>query len=186
MGTVVALESRGGVAIAGDRLAVEGETVASQRARRVFDFGTVGAGVVGETGDIQAFRRRLEDELRTVRTDNEGEVGIDKLARIAARQAREANVSAAVVTRDSDGIARLREVGPDGQVFENSLVALGVGAELAFGQLEAIDPDIGADEAASAVADILEIVAKRDTSSGDDIDVWSLSSSPAGENGEEA
>lgn len=185
MGTVVALESRGGVAIAGDTRAVDGETVTGQRVQRVFDLDGIGAGIVGNTGDIQEFRRHLEDELQTLRIDDGDEVGIDKLARIAARQAEKTNVSAAVAARDSDGTPRLREVGPDGQALESSTVALGEGAEVAFGRLETIDPDIDIDETVSQVSDVLEVVAERDASTGGGIDVWSLSNSPGTENGDE-
>jgi proteasome beta subunit len=177
MGTVVALESRDGVAIAGDTRVVDGETVTSQTVQRVFDFDTIGVGVVGKTGDIQEFRRYLEDELRTVRAEQEGEVKIDELARIAARQAEKTNVSAAVATHDSEGVARLREVGSDGQILETRKTALGSGAKMAFGQLETIELDVGLDEAISNTTDLIENVKRRDTDSGGDIDVWSLPNS---------
>lgn len=184
MRTVVALDAREGVVIAGDTRAVTGGTVTSQHVQRVFDLEDVGVGVVGDTGDIQTFRRRFEDELRTARFDDPGNVTVDKLARIAARQAEGTNVGAVVATHDADGTARLREVGADGQVLETEAMALGTGAEIAYGRLETVDSDVGIDDAISTVSEILETVRSRDSESGGDIDVWSLRDEGEAANGQ--
>lgn len=182
MGTVVALASQGGVAIAGDRQAVDDGTVTSRHVQRVIDTDTVGAGVVGETADIQTFRRELESELRRVRIEHDGEVDIDKFARIAARLADQSNVAAVIAGHDDDGIARLREVGPGGAVFDQTAVALGDGAELAAGQLETVESGLDIDATVRTVTEILGRVAARDAGSGDDITNWSLPNAPSGEN----
>lgn len=83
-----------------------------------------------------------------------------------------------MAAHDADGIVRLREVGAEGQIFESTTVALGDGAELAAGQLETIDQALDIDETATAVADIIEVVAERDTTTGGDVDVWSLANAP--------
>lgn len=71
--------------IAGDTQAAKEGTVTGQHVQRVFDADTVGVGVVGDSSDIQAFQRHLENELRTRRFEDDGVVQIDKLGRIAAR-----------------------------------------------------------------------------------------------------
>lgn len=185
MGTVVALATQGGVVIAGDRQAVDRGTVTSRRVHRVVDTDTVGAGIVGETADVQAFRRELEDELRGIRIEYDGEVGIDKLGRIAARLAERSSVAAVIAGYDDDGVARLREVSPDGGVFDRTAVALGDGAELAVGQLETVELDLDLDAAVATVTEILERVGERDTRSGDAIDHWSLPNAPDSECGDD-
>jgi len=175
MGTIVALESRGGVVIAGDSQTTTGRTVTSQNAQRIFDFDAVGAGVVGATGDIQEFRRHFEDELRELRINREENLEIDKVARIAARHAETAKVDAVVAARDADETARLREVGSDGRVLENSTAALGSGAEVAYGRLETVDLAVSLTDATSTASDIVKTVVARDSESGGDTDVWSLS-----------
>lgn len=185
MGTVVAVATRGGVAIAGDRQAVDDGTITGQRVHRVVDTDTVGAGIVGEPADVQAFRRALKGELRRLRIEQDGEVGIEKLGRIAARLAERSNVAAVIAGYDEHGVPRLREVGPDGGLFEQTAVALGDGRELAAGQLEAVDSDLGIEDTVTTVAEILEHVAARDTRSGGDIDLWSLSHAPASESSNE-
>jgi proteasome beta subunit len=174
MGTVVALESQDGVVIAGDSQAVTEENVTSKDVERVFDFDGVGAGVVGNTGDVQEFRRQLENELRSSRVEHGEDVEIDKLARIAARHARSANVTAVVATRDSDGTAHLRQVGSEGEVFDTTPIAIGSGAEIAFGRLETVSSARNTDEAESIAADTLEAVGERDADGGGEIVIWSL------------
>ena len=183
MGTIVALESQEGVVIAGDSQTTTGRTVTSQNVQRLFDFDTVGAGVVGATGDIQEFRRHFESELRELRIDKERDLEIGKVARVAARQAETAKVDAVVAARDADGTARLREVGSDGRVLENSTAALGSGAEVAYGRLETVDLAVSLTDATSTASDIVTTAVARDSESGGDVEVWSLSNATDTEDG---
>jgi 20S proteasome alpha/beta subunit len=177
MGTVVALESQDGVVIAADSQAVTGETVTSQSVERILDFDDIGAGVVGDTSDIQEFRRQLKSEIQGLRVDQGDNVEIDKLARIAARHAKSANIAAVVATHNSDGAARLRQVDSDGGVLDTTSTAIGSGAEIALGQLETVSSDVKIDEAKSIVSDALETVGERDANSGGEITCWSLRNS---------
>lgn len=179
MGTVVAIESGGNVAIAGDTRAVADGTVTGQQVERVVDLGSVGAGLAGETGAIQEFRRQFEAELRGIRIERDDGLGIDEIARIAARHASDAGIDAVIAARDSDGVPRLREVGADGQVLEESTAALGSGAELAYGQLESAGAELDGDEVTSTARSILETVIQRDADSGGDVDVWALGTEEA-------
>jgi len=176
MGTVVALESQDSVVIAGDSRAVTEGNVTSEDIERVFDFDGVGAGAVGDTGDIQEFRRQLENELRSSRIEDGEDVKIDKLARIAARHANSADVDAVVATHDAAGIARLRQIGSEGEVFDSTSIAVGSGAEIAFGRLETVSSDVQTEEAKSIASDALETVGERDVDGGGEIVVWSLRS----------
>jgi len=176
MGTVVALESQDSVVIAGDSRAVTEGNVTSEDVERVFDFDGVGAGAVGDTGDIQEFRRQLKSELRRSRIEDGEDVEIDKLARIAARHANSADVDAVVATHDAAGTARLRQVGSEGEVFDSTSIAVGSGAEIAFGRLETVSSDVQTEEAKSIASDALETVGERDVDGGGEIVVWSLRS----------
>lgn len=184
MGTVVALASRGGVAIAADRQAVDDGTAKSRNLRRLVETDTVGAGVVGQPADIQTFQRELEDELRQLRIENDEEMEIDKLGRIAARLAEQSNVAAVVACHDAEGVAQLRRITPNGGVFEQTTAALGDGTELAAGQLETVDSELDIDATETTLVEILERVADRDADTGGDIDRWSLSHAPDSEYGD--
>lgn len=174
MGTVVAIESDQGVAMAGDTRTVEEGTVTGRSLDRVFELPGAVVGAVGDPGNIQEFRRQLADEFETYRLERDETPTIGSLERIAARQAQESNVSAAIGAHDSEGVARLRELDVDGRVLESTTVALGSGAAVAVGQLDAITSTLSLEEAATHVTDILESVLDRDVESGGEIVVLSL------------
>jgi len=174
MGTVVAIETETGVAIAGDGLVVDDDTVTGEGGRRVFEFDSVGVAAVGDPGDVQEFGRQLESAVRSRELERGESIDVESLARIAARQAGDANVEAVVGARDGDGVARIREVGSDGRVLENDRVALGSGAEIALGRLESIGDDREAGDVATTVREVLETVVARDAGTGGEVVVWSL------------
>ena len=174
MGTVVGLETAAGVVLAGDRRTIRGGTVASNRTERVFDFEGIGAAAIGDEGAVGDFRRHLDAELRAERQERDREIDADVLARIAARVAEDTGVEAIVSTHDDEGAARLRQVGLDGSVLAEPIVAIGSGAPLALGQLEAADRDIDLSSAETLLREILETVADRDPETGGGVDVWSL------------
>lgn len=176
MGTVVAIESDGGAVIAGDSRETRGGTVQSDNVKRVFDLDGVGAGAVGDAGDVDEFARRLESELRsrTMETDREPEIGW--VARAAAEIASDVGVEAVVGAPDEEGVGRIRQVGSDGSVLEDTTVALGSGAPVAMGRLEGADAAVDLETAADLARDVVETTAERDTESGGDVDVWTLAS----------
>lgn len=176
MGTVVAIETSGGAAIAGDKLATRGGTVTSGSADRVIDLDEAGAGAIGDQGDIDEFRRRLEAELRRDRMERDREVDVDRLARVAAEIAEDVGVDAVVAARDDEGVARIRQVDVDGGILEGPVVALGSGARIAMGRLEAADRERALRSTEEFVRDVVETVAGRDTDTGEDVDLWSLPS----------
>ncbi len=180
MGTVVAIETTGGAAIAGDELATRGGTVTGGGADRVFEFDGAGAGAVGDESDVDEFRRRLDAELREKRMDRDREVDVDLLARIAAAVAEDVGVDAVVAARDDDGAARIRQVDADGGVLPGPVVALGSGAPVALGRLEAADRDLDLRATEDLLAETLATVAERDADTGGDVDRWSLPSESAG------
>lgn len=174
MGTIVAVETDGGVAIAGDSRTTRDGTVASEAAGSVFDFGEVGAGAVGDQGDVDELRRRLDVELDE--TERDREVTIEVLATIAADVAEDTGVEAVVACRDDDGTARAKQVDPDGGILPGPVFALGSGAQVALGMLESADRDRELGSTEAFVRDVMESVAERDADTGSNVDLWSLAS----------
>lgn len=184
MGTVIAIESAGGVVIAGDSRETRGGTVRSESVKRVFDLGGAGAGAVGDAGDVDEFGRRLAEEVRTRKLETDREPEIGWIARAAAEVAEATGVEAVVGAPDEEGVPRVRRVGPDGSVLEDATVALGTGAQLAIGRLEGVDLDRPLEETATLAREIMDAVSNRDTETGGDVDVWTLDGSrPAGDEG---
>ncbi|MFC4356957.1 20S proteasome subunit A/B [Halobium salinum] len=175
MSTVIGIECTGGVVLAGDRTLTRGGSVASKSKKRVFDFGSVGAAVVGDAGGIDEFERRLEKERREYELDGD-ELGIDPLERVASDLAAELGVEVLLAGRDDSGDARLRAVGGDGAALDDPTAALGSGAEVAYGGLEGVDVDASLDEAEAEAREIMAAVAERDSETGEDVDVFRLAS----------
>ena len=170
MPTVVAFETEGGAVVAADRLVVADGRVSSKRADRIAEFGDCGGAAVADPGE---FRRELDGKRRAYEADHGGNPGIEPFTRAATDVARAVGTDAVVAARDGNGDAQVRAVYADGSVIDDSPVALGTGAELAFGRLEAgVPADL--DEAAAFAGDLIEGVAERDTRTGDEADVWTL------------
>lgn len=181
MGTVIAIESEGGVVIAGDTRETRGGTVRSDNVKRVFDLGGAGTGAVGEAGDVDEFGRRLASEVRNRKLETDRDPDIGWIARAAAEVAEATGVEAVVGAPDDEGVPRVRRVGPDGSVLEDTTVALGTGAQLALGRLEDADLDRTLEETATLAREVVDTVSNRDTETGGDVDVWTLEASGSAE-----
>lgn len=170
MPTVIAFESDGGVVVAADRTVVRGNTVASTNAERLLEFDDCGGAVVDDPDEA---RRKLDVELRSYRTDHGESPTIEPYTRLLRDVVRDVGTDAVAAARDESGEAQVRSVYADGSVLEDPPLALGTGAELALGRLEAARPS-ELEAAAEFASDILAGVAERDTRTGEDHDVWTL------------
>lgn len=174
MSTIIGIEADAGVVLAGDRLRVSDGTAVGEGVRRVVGFEVAGAAAEGDPGDVDAFRRRLESDVRRYRVDHDESPGVKRLARMAADIAEETGIEALVGGHDDQGVARLRVVDGDGAVLTDETAALGTGAQLALGRLD--DLDRGGDLTAveKRVREHLVLVAERDPKTGDTVDTWTL------------
>jgi 20S proteasome alpha/beta subunit len=179
MGTVVAVEADAGVVVAGDTRTGEDGVVSSDRFRRVFDVDGVGVGVAGAAGPVQEFRRQLAAAIRDRQFETDGGPDIDAVGRIAARTAQGASVDAVVAGRDTSGVPRIRQVDADGSVLAGPAVALGSGARIALGQLEAISPTGDIDDLAATARSVVASTMERDADTGGDVDTWTLADGDA-------
>ncbi|WP_380679508.1 20S proteasome subunit A/B [Salinigranum sp. GCM10025319] len=180
MATIVGVRCRDGVVLAGDRLRVRDGRVESRNRQHVFDFDLDGDAVGGATvgSDVDRFADRFGGELRSYRLER-GPVPLAAVERIGSDVASETGCEAIVAARDrdedEDGRAALRAVYPDGSTLSDPPMALGSGASLALGQLEAADLDaMSVDDCESFLRETFEAVAERDPGTGDEVDVWTL------------
>ena len=173
MGTVVGIRFDDGVALAADRRATDGSTVRSDDLGKLFAFDAAGAVATGSPSAIQEFGRRLEDELRQLRSRQGPEPSMGALERLAGDVAGETGAEAIVATRE-DGVAALRAIDAEGGSVGDDVLALGTGAGVALGRLEGLASDTGVDEAEGLLGEVLETVAERDAETGGEIDVWTL------------
>lgn len=173
MGTVVGIRFDDGVALAADRRATDGSAVRSDDLGKLFAFDDAGAVATGSPSAIQEFGRRLEDELRQLRSREDREPSMGALERLASDVASETGAEAIVAARE-DGLASLRAIDAEGGAVEDDVLALGTGAQVALGQLEGVDRDASVEEADGILENVLEAVAERDTETGETVDVWTL------------
>jgi proteasome beta subunit len=170
MSTIVGTRCRDGAVVAGDRVLVRDGRIASRSRQHVFDLDDVGVAAVGT--DVDRFADRLESELRSYRLER-GSVSLSTLERLASDVARETATEAVVATHDEDGAVALRSLATDGSALSDPPMALGSGASLALGQLEATGfASLSVAAAETAVRELFEAVAERDPGTGDGIDVW--------------
>lgn len=174
MATIVGIEAEGGAVLAGDRLLTQSGTVSSERKRHVFDFGGVGAAAVGDSGGVDAFRRRLDSETESYETQHGDPMDVTRLANVAGDIAAEEGVEALVAGRDEDGNPHVRGVGADGGVLTDAALAFGSGSQLALGVLEGRDGGANLDAAEQLARDAIDAAADRDTDTGADVDTYRL------------
>ena len=168
MATIAAVDCTDGALLAGDRQVVADGTVTGER-RHVFDLDGVAAAAVGE--DVDAFRRRLDAEVREYRGDR-GEPTLSTLARIASPIADRTGVEAIVAGRDDDGRAGFRTLA-DGAVLSDDVTVLGTGAQVVLGSVEGAG-DVPIADAERQLREAFAAAADRDTGTGDDVDVLRL------------
>jgi len=169
--TVAAVACPAGVVLAGDRLVTSGGHVRSRSRRHVLDFDGVGVAVTG--GDVSALADRLDAEIRAYRTEHR-RLRIDAFARLVGDIAADFDAAVLVTAPDDGGVPRLRSVDPDGGITEESLAALGSGAALVLGVLEAGESPDTLDDAAALARDALAAAAERDPGTGTDTDIYRL------------
>jgi proteasome beta subunit len=171
MSTVLGVACAGGVVIVGDRVAVTDGRIRSRSRQHVFEFGSVGAAVVGT--DVDGFVARLEDGIRAYRTDRVS-LGVEPFTRLASDLADEFDAAAVLAAPDDDGPV-LRAVDPDGGVAADDVAAFGSGASIVLGALEGgHDPDATLAEAETIARDALSAAAERNAGTGDEFDVLRL------------
>ncbi|SEO58044.1 proteasome beta subunit [Halogranum amylolyticum] len=172
MSTIVGVECTDGALLAADRLLVQDDRVEStSRERLVVVDDEVAAVCHGPAGGVDEFVRRFDQEVRSYRTER-GEMTVDPLATRASSIAADEGVEAIVAGPDEDRVARIRAIGHDGSVLEDSPAARGSGAPILLGALDVDDVDL--DTAETAVREAFEAAADRDPKTGDDVDVWRL------------
>jgi len=170
MSTVLGVSCAGGAVLAGDRVATADGHVRSRSRRHVYDFGSVGAAVVG---DVDGFAARLESDVRAYRTER-GTLDIEPFARLAS-DLTDAFDAAVLLAAPDDDRPALRAVAVDGGVTDDDVAAFGSGAAVALGALEAgHDSDATLDDAETLCREALAAAAERDAGTGATVDVYRL------------
>jgi len=170
--TLIGFRCIDGAAIAADRTVAVGGSVRSRDRRRVYGFDGPAVAIGGD--DVDAVRDRLAVAVDEYAAERDVPPGVEAFARIASRVAGSFDAELAILARDRDGTARVRAVYGDGSVLGDLPIALGSGAELAIGRLEAASGEVSVAGAGGFAADVLAGVAERDPATGGETDVATL------------
>lgn len=175
MGVVVVVAATDGVVLASDTLAVDGHGgVTSENAQQLFEFDDAVVGAVGDRGDVDAFARHIRGELQQVDVEPGRSVDASSVSRIVAEAAADADVEALVAAQDADGTATAHQVDPAGGVVPVETAAVGTGATLAVGYLDAADAPDGLAAAIELAEESVAAAQDVDPETGGDVDVVSL------------
>lgn len=171
MSTVIAFEYATGAILAADRTLVSGGSIRSRDRQRVY--GRDEWGIAVATDDVTAVRDRVDAGIREYSLSRDTP-RINPVERIVASVAEQETAEIVVAARDEDGDAGIRAIRSDGSVLADSPVAMGSGAALALGQLEAASMEIDDDKAISLARETITGAAERDAGTGSTVDVWTL------------
>lgn len=166
--TALGLAFGEGVVLAATAGRVRGSTVAGSDQPVAPVHPTAAVTLTAGLGDAQAFARRLRAEADRYERKHGAPMSVDALATRAGDLLREespADGRLLLGGTDDDG-AHLYVLGDDGGVTEDDLAAVGSGAQVAIGALEAAaEPDLDRERAVDVAADALRSACERDPGS---------------------
>jgi proteasome beta subunit len=178
--TTVGVRVEEGVVLASEKRVSYGFTVTSKSARKIFKISDhLGIACAGLIGDMQAIARSLRAELRLYELDTNKKMSIRAAAKLLANmlfgQRYMPLMSETLVGGVDDTGSHLFVLDAIGSLIEDDYAALGSGATIAIGILEAgYRKDMTVDEARGLAIKAVRAAIERDALSGDGIDVLTI------------
>ncbi len=181
--TALGLKARDGVVLATDRRLSYGGFVMSRNAKKIFVIeDRVGVAIAGLYGDVSGLARVLEAEVKYYESTS----GVRLTVKGVAKRLSTILYSykffpfyvEAIVGGFDDGEPRIYVLDSLGSITEEDYAALGSGATMALGVLEALyKPDMSLEEAEELAVKAMKSAIERDAMSGDGIDIVVVSRS---------
>lgn len=170
MATLVGAVFADGVCLAADRRVTDGETVRSERFRRLIPFERAAVGIAGPPSPAQAIERAVRTEVRDQTITDVDPFRAARFERVVERAIR-GHPATALTAAPGDDRARLARIDPEAGTTHDRVAAVGSGAALALGQLEALELERSVAAGAEELRRILDTVAERDQETNDRVDV---------------
>lgn len=176
--TTVGLVCKDGLVMASERRATMGNLVASRRARKIYQISDkVGLTTAGSVGDAQFLTRLMKVETYLYNIRKEQEPTVKSIATMVSNLLNSTRyfpylVQLIIGGVDENGptVFSLDPVG--GAIEEEDIVATGSGSMTAYGVLEdRYSSDLTVDQGVELVIRAVTSAMKRDSASGDGIDV---------------
>ncbi|MEM0217143.1 MAG: archaeal proteasome endopeptidase complex subunit beta [Candidatus Nezhaarchaeales archaeon] len=175
--TTVGVKVDSGVVLSSEKRVSYGFTVTSKSAKKIFKITDyLGIACAGLIGDMQAIARSLRAEVRLYELDLNRKMPIRAAAKLLANilfsQRYMPLMSETLVGGIDDTGAHLYVLDAVGSLIEDDYAALGSGATIAIGILEAnYRKDMTIDEAKALATRAVRAAIERDALSGDGIDL---------------
>jgi proteasome beta subunit len=185
--TTVGVRVEEGVVLASEKRVSYGFTVTSKSAKKIFKISDhLGIACAGLIGDMQAIARSLRAELRLYELDTNRKMSVRAAAKLLANmlfsQRYMPLMSETLVGGMDDTGSHLFVLDAIGSLIEDDYAALGSGATIAIGILEAgYRKDMNVDEARGLAIKAVRAAIERDALSGDGIDVLAITKKGAEE-----
>jgi proteasome beta subunit len=185
--TTVGVRVEEGVVLASEKRVSYGFTVTSKSAKKIFKISDhLGIACAGLIGDMQAIARSLRAELRLYELDTNRRMSVRAAAKLLANmlfsQRYMPLMSETLVGGVDDTGSHLFVLDAIGSLIEDDYAALGSGATIAIGILEAgYRKDMNVDEARGLAIKAVRAAIERDALSGDGIDVLAITKKGAEE-----
>ncbi|AHC51051.1 proteasome subunit beta [Sulfolobus acidocaldarius SUSAZ] len=174
--TAIGIKTKDGVVLAAERRLSYGDFVLSKSARKVFKLGRFGIAGAGIVGDIQTLTRIMNVEIKYYEMYNSRKISARAAAKLLSVILYQNKVLPYISELlfggvDEDG-PKLFILDPIGSLIEDSYAAVGSGARVAIGVLEAEYKESLTSEAAKELAiKSMKSALERDVMSGDGIDI---------------
>ena len=176
--TTVGVLCDGGIVLASESRATMGNFIASSTAKKIYQIDDlVGLTTAGVVGDAQSLVRMIQVEARLYRMQRGEPLTVKAITSLLSNILAARRYFPFMVQLITGGVDRY---GPKifsldalgGQIEERKIVSTGSGSPVAYGVLEALyKPNISIEDGAILAAKAIKNAMKRDSASGDKIEV---------------
>ncbi len=191
--TTVGLICRDGVVLASEKRATMGSFIASKAARKIYQVDDrMGLTTAGIVGDAQALVRLISVEARLYKTRRQEPMTVKAMTTLLSNVLNGQRMFPYLVQLLVGGIDRegphIYSVDPfGGNTDEREIAATGSGSPIAYGVLEdKYSADISLEEGIALATQALRSAMKRDSASGEEIEIVTITKEMYKERGEEA
>ncbi len=191
--TTVGLICRDGVVLASEKRATMGSFIASKAARKIYQVDDrMGMTTAGIVGDAQALVRVVSVEARLYKTRRQEPMTVKAMTTLLSNVLNGQRMFPYLVQLLVGGIdrngAHIYSVDPfGGNTDEREIAATGSGSPIAYGVLEdKYSTDISLEEGVALATQALRSAMKRDSASGEEIEIVTITKDMYKERGEEA
>ncbi|MBP1358264.1 MAG: archaeal proteasome endopeptidase complex subunit beta [Sulfolobus sp.] len=177
--TALGIRLNDGVILAAERRLSYGGFVLSRSAKKVFKIGRFGIAGAGIMGDIQTLTRIMNMEIKYYEIYNNKPISVKSAAKLLSVILYQYKWTPFISELLFGGIdeegSKLFVLDPIGSLIEDNYAAVGSGARVAVGVLEAeYDPSMSLDKGKEMVTKAIRAAIERDTTSGDGIDILTI------------